>query len=162
MTKRSAKVIKASKALQMKVGTGTIDDQVLEKAQKLMDENKIDFAPLAKEHVSALVEAIQDAESKEPNGYENVDLASFSTPIMNLKGNAGSFHYQLIGDISGAVLSLLEHADRMDKKLLEIMQVLHKTILLIMAQELKGLGGKEGKQLNIAFQELCTSYAKGH
>ena len=58
MTKKSAKVIKASKALQMKVGTGTIDDQVLEKAQKLMDENKIDFAPLAKEHVSALVKAI--------------------------------------------------------------------------------------------------------
>lgn len=153
-----AKKIKASKKLQMKVGTGKIDAKVVEQAQKTIEKTKVDFAPIARPHLNkirGLVEEIQKS-----GDYGSVPIEDFTMPIMNLKANAGSFNYETVSDMSGTVLMFLENLDSLDKKVVQIIDLLHKTVLLIIAKEMKGKNHPEGKALIAAFQEVCNKYKK--
>ena len=156
MSNSKVRKITASKELQNKVGTGTIDTTKVEEAQKVIAENKVDFAPLAKPHLDALRGAIEDAQKDHSDSA--AVLESFSVPIMNLKANAGTFNYQLVSKLTDSVLLFLEGVEKIDKKIIQIIDLLYKTVLLVLAHEMKGEGGKEGEALIKAFQEVCRKY----
>ncbi len=156
MGKEDVKRIKASKELQRKVGTGTIDTRIVEKAQDVMDDNTVDFGPLARPDLDLLQKAIDNAAKDMSDG--DAVLASFKEPIMNLKSNAGTFKYQFVSQLTGTVLMFLENVDKPDKKIVQIVDVLHKTILLSLAYQMKGDGGANGKELLKSFEEICTRY----
>ena len=61
--KENVKVIKASTNLQTKVGTGPLDEKTIERCQDVMDNNDVDFAPLAMEYLNKLEEAITAVKS---------------------------------------------------------------------------------------------------
>lgn len=159
MTKKLPKTIKASRELQSKVGTGQIDEAKIAAAQKVMDEDNTEFSVLAKPDLAKLQTAINAA--KESLDDAQGVMQSFKTPIMNLKANAGSFKYEFVGDLTGMVLMLLEAADKPDSKLVKLIDSLHKTILLALANNMKGDGGQAGKELVAAFKEVCRKYAAG-
>jgi hypothetical protein len=52
--KNNARITKADLSLQSKAGTGAITPEKIEKSQKAIDENKIDFIPIATESLEAL------------------------------------------------------------------------------------------------------------
>lgn len=148
--------IKASKELQLKVGTGNINEASIKAAQKVIDEDKTEFAELARPQLKKLQDAINDASKSKADGQ--AVLQSFREPMMNLKANAGSFKYEFVGQLTGMVLMLLENLDKPDKKVIQIVDSVHKTILLALAYKMKGDGGAAGKELLAAFQVLCQKY----
>jgi hypothetical protein len=155
------KVIKASLELQQKVGTGTIEEYKVERAQKVIKENKVDFAPLARPQLEILMSAIKDAQSyTSGSGDDKAVLQTFMTPIMNIKANAATFNYPVISGLSGIVLTFLEDAKRYDKKAVQVVDLLYKTIQLVLIRKMSGEGGRDGKALQLAFQELCQKFAK--
>lgn len=157
MSKKSLpKRIKASRELQGKVGFGGIDAKKVEAAQKVMDENKVDFGPLAKPELDKLQKAIDRA--NEDLGDSRAVMESFRTPIMNLKANAGSFNYKFVSDLTAMILTFLEGIDVPNRKVVQIVDILHKTILLALAYKMKGDGGQNGKVLLEAFQKICRKY----
>lgn len=153
------KIIKASLELQQKVGSGSIAEEKIRQAQNVINENKVDFAPIAKPQLDILLSAIRDAQNYE-SGNDRAVLQSFSTPIMNIKANAATFNYPVISGLSGIVLTFLEDAKRFDKKAVQVVDLLHKTILLVLARKISGDGGRDGKALQLAFQELCRKFSK--
>lgn len=159
MAKKQPKTIKASRELQAKVGTGQIDEKKIEEAQKIMDEDDTEFSVLAKDDLAKLQQAIDSA--KKSLDDEDAVMQSFKTPIMNLKANAGSFKYEFVSSLTGMVLMLLETVEKPDKKLVKIVDSLHKTILLALASEMKGDGGKAGQELIGAFKDVCRKYTAG-
>lgn len=156
--KLEAKIIAASKELQKRVGTGKIDEKVIESAQRVMDENKVDFGPVAAPHLKEIQAALNEAKAH-PDDHKAI-MESLRTPIMNLKANAGTFNFNLISDLTGAVLMFLENVKEPDKKILQIVDLLHKTILLILAYDISGDGGELGKELLEAFTEVCHTHQK--
>jgi len=88
-TAKPPKVIKANKSLQARVGTGPLDDNVVEKCQMVMDNNDVDFAPLAMEYLDKLAEAIQTAKS--PDIEKSEAINNMTAPVMQLKANASTF-----------------------------------------------------------------------
>ena len=106
------KVYKASQMLQAKVGTGPLDERVVEKCQEIIDNNEVDFAPLAMEYLDKLSEAVK--------GIKSGDLAtkaavhSLTAPVMQLKANAATFKYTLIGNLANVMLSFLEAIKELD------------------------------------------------
>jgi hypothetical protein len=155
------KVIKASLELQQKVGTGSIEEYKIERAQKVISENKVDFGPIAKPQLEMLVAAIKEAQNyTSGSGDDKAVLQTFMTPIMNIKANAATFNYPVISGLSGIVLTFLEDAKRFDKKAVQVVDLLYKTILLVLARKMSGEGGRDGKALQLAFQELCQKFAK--
>lgn len=152
--KSEVKRIEADKKLQERVGTGKIEEETVQKAQKVMDTNQVDFGPLAKPFLDELTAALEKANAGE-GGDDKEVMESISMPIMNLKANAGTFKFELISGLTGTVLNFLENINGPDKKALQIVDLLHKTILLILAYKMTGDGGKDGKALMAAFAEVC-------
>ncbi len=156
MAKSKSKKIKASKELQFKVGTGKIDEKVIKDAQKALEDSKVDFAPLARPDLNKLQKAIDAA--REDFSDSDAVMDSIKTPIMNLKANAGSFDYEFVSNLTGMILMFFESVDKPDKKVIQIADVLHKTILLALAYNMSGDGGKNGKILFETFEQICKKY----
>ena len=150
------KRIAASLDLQKRVGTGIISESEVKRAQQVIDTNEVDFAPIARPYLKEINALVSSALSS--GDYAALDLKAFSKPVMNLKANAATFKYQLVSDLTGTVLFFLESLAKADKKVLQIIDLLHKTLLLVVAREMKGDGGKDGQALYMAFSELCRTY----
>lgn len=155
-----AKRIKANLDLQKKVGTGSIDEKKVERAQEVIKNNKVDFAPIAKPHLDELSKAIKASLGLKNPQNEKEILESYITPIMNIKANAATFNYSLISGLAGTVLTFLEDTKKYDKKVVQIVDLLYKTILLILARKMSGDGGMEGKALLGAFYDVCQKTMK--
>lgn len=157
---QETKRIKANLDLQKKVGTGSIDEKKVEKAQEVIKNNKVDFAPIAKPHLDELSKAIKASLGLKNPPNEKEILESYMTPIMNIKANAATFNYSLISGLAGTVLTFLEDVKKYDKKVVQIVDLLYKTTLLILARKMSGDGGPEGRALLNAFHDVCQKTMK--
>lgn len=160
VTDTETKRIKANLDLQKKVGTGSIDEKKVEKAQEVIKNNKVDFAPIAKPHLDELSKAIKASLGLKNPPNEKEILESYMTPIMNIKANAATFNYSLISGLAGTVLTFLEDVKKYDRKVVQIVDLLCKTTLLILARKMAGDGGPEGRALQNAFQDVCHKTIK--
>jgi hypothetical protein len=150
----TAKTIAASRELQKRVGTGEIDEKVVKKAQTVMDNNTVDFGPLARPYLTALTTAVADAR-KVPGVMDKKTVETLSVPIMNLKANAATFNYSLISGLTGVVLTFIESHEKPGRKTLQVVELLNKTIMLLVARKMTGDGGEIGMALQKAFKDVC-------
>lgn len=154
--KSQPRVIKANYVLQAKVGSGPLDEKKITECQKVMDNNEVDFAPLAEEFLNKLKIAINEAKSGEI-GLEEAKQ-SMTQPVMELKANAATFKYDLIGNLANVMLSFLEAIKSLDKTVIEIVDAHHKTLTAIIHTKMKGDGGSNGKQLEQELKDACKRY----
>lgn len=155
MSKDDVRKIKASVALQQKVGTGKIDEKAVEKAQAVMSENKVDFTPLALPQIELLQEAIKNAKG----GREDEELMNDITlPIMNLKANAATFNYPIISEICGTVLTFLEHVGKIDDEVIVIVDNLCKAVMVIVSQKITDKENPVAVGLIKEFKDVCKRY----
>lgn len=151
-----ARIIKASPMLQAKVGSGTIAEEMVEKMQQTMDETRIDFAPMAQKFLDQLEGALKKARGG--SGDDALQIARMVEPVMQIKGNAGMFGYELVGNLASTVLNFLESIKAVDKGVLEIVEAHHKTLSLIIKSKMSGSGGAHGAQLQSELQDACKRY----
>lgn len=154
--KKQPRIIKANYILQAKVGSGPLDNKVVEKCQQVIDNNDVDFAPLAKEFLDKLAEAIMRAQRDNENTREIIQ--EMSQPVMQLKANAALFKYDLIGKLANVMLSFLESVRAIDKTVIEIVDAHHKTLSVIILKKMKGDGGSHGIQLEQELKDACSRY----
>lgn len=154
---KNARIVKANRLLQAKVGMGPVDEKKIARSQKIIDENQVDFAPLAREYLAELDAAIANARAGKEDSKEAL-IASLTAPVMQLKANATMFGYGLIGNLANVMLNFLETIDEIDKDVLEIAGAHQKTLHLIIANGMKGDGGAFGKELTGELKEACKRY----
>ena len=154
--KKLARILKAIPLLQAKVGKGEISERKIKKSQRIIDENDVDFAPLALEFLEQLEAGIKAAKK----GGDDVAklIAGMSAPVMQLKGNAGMFGYSLIGRLANIMLNFLETIETIDDDVIEIAEAHHKTIHLIITNKMAGPGGDYGQELQTELKEACRRY----
>ena len=150
------KVHKADKSLQARIGTGPLDDRVVERCQDVMDSNDVDFAPLAMEYLNQLETAIEDAKNSDQSMKET--LQSLTGPVMQLKANASTFKYDLIGNLANIMLSFLEAIQEMDDDAISIVAAHHQTLKAIVLKKMTGDGGPVGKQMEDELKGACKRY----
>lgn len=148
-------VIKADRVLQAKVGTGTISEEIISRAQGVMDNNDVDFAPMAKGFLSELGESVEKA-----RGGENMDecVKVMTESVMQLKGNAKTFRYDLIGNLANVMLDFLENVEQLDNDAIEIVGAHHKTLSAIVIKKMTGDGGAYGTQMEEELRSACERY----
>lgn len=154
--KKNVRTIKASRLLQAKVGIGPVDEKKIARSQKLIDENDVDFKPLAQEYLDELDRAIRAA--REGKGDSKALIDGLIPPVMQIKANASIFGYALIGSLANVMLNFLETIDAIDKDVIEIVEAHQKTLNLIIANGMKGAGGAFGKELTTELKEACKRY----
>ena len=151
-----ARVIKASTMLQAKVGTGTIDEEKIRKMQRIMDQPKTDFVPMALQLLDELAAATANARQ---NGGDPAPLLSQMTiPVMQLKAHAAMFNYPLVGDIARNALDFLENVTTADKGVIDIIDAHHRALGLVIKGKLSGDGGAHGKIMESELKDACSRY----
>lgn len=151
-----ANIIKATYDLQKKVGKGPIDESIIKKSQEMIDTNDVDFAPVALAILERLKAKIEEA--KNPSRSFDDMKQLFIQPIMELKANATTFHYDLVGSLANVMLGFLESIKIMDKDAIEIVRAHHDSLHAIIIHKVKGHGGARGQALVSELKNACDRY----
>ena len=154
------KKYKASHDLQSRIGTGPLDRLAVERAQKEIDNNTIDFAPLGLDFLKRLDDSIQDIKSNPSTHSEEDKIKQLTAPVMELKANAAIFHYELVGNLASIMLSFLESIDKLDNDAVSIVSGHHDSLKLILKSKMKGNGGDNGKVMEQELNDACARYYK--
>ncbi len=157
-----ARFYKPPNILKEKIGSGGLAKNILEKAQQLLDENNIDFEPIAMTYMDALHRGLDRAYAPTSKATNHELMGGLINPIMQLKANGGMFDYPLVSKISDKMVDLIETAQSPDEDLQEIIQAYHATISAILHGKLKGEGGVKGDNLYFAICDACDRYHKRH
>jgi hypothetical protein len=158
--KEKVQVYEAKTNLRQKVGSGPLDPKAVARAQKAIEDNKVDFAPLGLQFLQELQEGLNDAEKHRDEEHFEEQKQALTSPVMELKANATTFHYDLVGTLATIMLNFLESIERLDKDALSIVQAHHDTLKGIIGQNIHGDGGQQGKIFVQELKDACARYYK--
>ena len=156
--RRNAEFIKPPNMLKTKVGSGGLSDDILNKAENLLENNTVDFQPLAEMYLAGLIKGIDLAKESDPNDDQEYVISRMLYPGMQLKANGGMFHYPLVTRIADKLIQFLEVIERVDIEVVEIVMAFHTTIRAVVMGRVSGDGGKHGTELMRALNEACVRY----
>lgn len=156
--RRRAEYITPPNKIKKKVGSGGLSEEILNKAQMLLETNAVDFIPLAQAYLEQLQEGIDIA--SEPFHENNTEyvISTMLYPAMQLKANGGMFHYPLVTKIADRVIQFLEVIETPDPEVVAIIQSFHKTVALVVREKIQGDGGERAKALMMNLENACQSY----
>lgn len=156
--RRKAEFVMPPNNLKAKVGSGGISDSILTKAQELLENNTIDFLPLAEMYLSSLQTGINHAKECKPEEDKEHIIATMIYPTMQLKANGSMFHYPLITRIANRLVHFLEVIADLDLDAVEIVLAFHTTMRAIVLGKIMGDGGTHGEELFEALDDACMRY----
>ncbi len=157
---KNVKFYGATTDLKQKVGMGGFDKKALEKANAYMEKADVDISPFAQENMKQIRLCIEQAESGEVRTASL--LEQIKKPIMDIKANAGMFHFALAGNISAQVLNFLENIEYLDDDALDIVKILSRTLIFVFHNKLQGDGGPKGQVLEKELGNAIQRYWEKH
>lgn len=156
--RRKADFIRPPNLLKAKVGSGGLTDDVLTKAQKLLENTGINFQPLAEMYLQTLEKAIDSARQRGPDFDPEAAITAMLYPAVQLKANGGMFHYPLVTSVADKLVQFLEVLAEPDDDALEIVAAFHTTVRAIVTGRVAGDGGRYGMELMAALSDACLRY----
>ena len=156
--RRRAEFIKPPNTIKTKVGSGGLSEDILDKAQTLLENNTVDFQPLAELYLGALMTGIEQAKNASIRDDAEHIISAMLYPAMQLKANGGMFHYALVTRIADKLIQYLEVIESPDSEAVEIVQAFHTTMRAVVLGKIAGDGGKHGAELLGALTEACMRY----
>ena len=158
---RHAEMITPPNEIKEKVGSGGIDETIINQAQKSIESNAIDFKPIAAGLLKMLDDSLKEAQSGSAKG--EIAIESLLYPVMQLKAQGTMFHFSIITEVSNVLVNFLETISGLDKDVFEII-IAHKKALqsILSNNALKGDGGQIGKDIRDALMDACNRYYKTH
>lgn len=156
--RRKAEFVRPPNVLKTKVGSGGLSEEILSKAQSLLENNTIDFLPLAEMYLGSLMKGIEQARDSESSADLEETIATMIYPAMQLKANGGMFHYPLVTKIADRLIHFLEVIEKPDIEAVEIVLAFHTTMRAVVLGKIRGDGGRHGQELLAALNDACTRY----
>ncbi len=160
--KRKADFYNPPNHLRKKVGTGGLSEEILNKAQALLENNAVDFRPLGEMYLDALLKGIELARTPPAGTKPETVISAMLYAATQLKANGGMFHYHLITKIADKLIQYLEVISQVDDESLEIIQAFHTTLRAVLLGQIKGDGGMHGAELMAALVNACYRYFEKH
>lgn len=148
-----AQVINPPQTLQGKVekgGPGAVDLEALAAAEDVIANLADDYMDWVREDLTKMekaFEALQSGEGDAMDILEKVFQVSH-----DMKGQGGSFGYDLITAVGDHLCRLVEKMDSVGPREVEMVRVHIDAMRVIITKELKGDGGDEGRQLLMGLQ----------
>lgn len=160
--KRKAEFIKPPNMIKAKVGDGGLGETILDRAQKLLENNSVDFVPLAEIYLTRMKDGIKKARDESESEDLEYLISGMLYPCAQLKANGGMFHYPLVTRIAERFVQFMEVIECVDSQVLEIAEAFYTTIKAVISGKIKGDGGKYGEELVEALNDACMRYFEKH
>ncbi|MBF0246659.1 MAG: Hpt domain-containing protein [Alphaproteobacteria bacterium] len=146
-------VIKPPMTLQAKVekgGPGAVDLKALEKAESVIANLADEYLKWVQEDFLRLEKAFNVLKSGEGDVTQNLD--NIFQIAHDMKGQGGSFGYDLMTAIGDQLCRLVEKMTKAGPREQEMIRVHIDAMRVIITKNLKGDGGNEGRQLLMGLQ----------
>lgn len=152
----TANKISAKTDLMQKVGIGEIDARDILSSQKVIDNNKVDFIPIAMRFLEELENAIVLAKNeKEPN---KKSIERIYNPVMQIKANGIIFKYALVGNLAKIALEFLDKVNELDEYVITIIDAHARTLRHLLEKRTSGDGGETGQNFEDELSKACGRY----
>ncbi|MEG3617930.1 Hpt domain-containing protein [Magnetovibrio sp. PR-2] len=146
--KPQAQVIRPPQTLQNKVdkgGPGAVDLDALAKAEDVIANLADDYLTWVQEDLVRMEAAYEEMVKGE--GDPKVLLDNVFQIAHDMKGQGGSFGYDLMTAIGDQLCRLVEKMDQVTPREIGMVRVHIDAMRVIIVKELKGDGGDEGRKL---------------
>lgn len=153
-----AAFIKPLNFLKAKVGHGKLNDEILNKAEAVLENNAVDFLPMAETCLASLMRRIEQARNHVPGEDGEALTARMLEPATDLKAGGAMCGYPLVARIADKLIQFLEAIAEPDKDAIEIVLAFHTTIRAVLTGRTTGFDGKHGDELVQALEAACRRY----
>jgi hypothetical protein len=156
---RQAEFITPPNQLKLKVGSGGLDERIIEMAQNLIDKTDFDFLPTGQRYLTALQEGIRLTGTKRGEIDGEALISTMIHPAMQLKANGAMFGYPLITVVSARLILFLEQIAAPNSEALDVVNGFANALQAIMLMGERGKDmGNRGTQLTEALDEAVRRY----
>ena len=138
---RKAVFIKPLNTLRAKVGYGGLNDEILNKAEAVLENNAVDLLPMAETCLASLMRGIEQARNHVPGEDGEALIARMLEPATDLKAGGAMCGYPLVARIADKLIPFLEAIAEPDKDAIEIVLAFHTTIRAVLTGRTTGFGG---------------------
>lgn len=163
LPRRRGEVLFPPNTLKIKVGSGGIDDDIISNAQKIIDEQTFDFAPVGQRYLAAIQEGVKMAAEQTGRIDDEALIAAVLYPAMQLKANGGMFGFPSITVIAANLIRFLEHLKRLDEDALDVVTgfIYSMDAIFLMGRDNYTLSSR-GEEIGAALDEACARYFEKH
>ncbi len=156
---RKAKIVTPLNLLKQKIGSGGLDAATLAKAEQVLEDNTIDFRPIAKELLEELDAAIQNARAFPLNDEAAVEAMLY--PAAQFVALGTMFRFPLVSEISDILINFLETITTPpNEDTLELVNAHRKAIAVVIDNNMTGKNPPQGAELKRTLTEACGRYYK--
>jgi hypothetical protein len=157
---RTARIVTPLNVLKQKIGSGGIDAATLAKAEQVLENNTIDFKPIAKELLAELDASIESAR-KNQKMKDEAYIEAIIYPAAQFLALGTLFHYPLISDISDNLINFLETVvPPPTQETLEIVIAHRMAIFAALHNNMMGRNPPQGAELKRQLTDACQRYYK--
>ena len=156
MAEDKLEVINPPNVLKEKVGNdgmGAIDLEAVEKAEKVIASLADSYLDTVAEDLRKIDEAFEKL--KAATGGRKEELMGVFQESLNLKGQGGSFGYDLMTAIGNELCRLIEKLDKAGPKEVEAIKLHIDSMKLVIGNDIKGTGGDAGEKMLAGLQQVC-------
>lgn len=149
-------VINPPNALKEKVGTGgpgAVDLEALERAEQVIAGMTDSYLDWVAEDLKKMDSAFASLQAATGDRKEEMD-AVFQISH-DIKGQGGSFGYDLMTAIGNELCRLIEKVESVGADEIVAIKLHIDSMKLVMAEDMKGQGGKEGEKMLAGLQQVC-------
>jgi hypothetical protein len=152
------KIIKPPTSIKSKVGIGgpgAVDLAAIERAEQAIANLAGDYLVWVEEDLEKIQSAVNALKSAEGDAVAS-GLNDVFQISHDMKGQGGSFGYQLMTSIGDMLCGLVEGRQEATPELLEAIQVHISTMKLVIAERMEGDGGMGGRTLLEGLVQVAT------
>lgn len=160
--KREAKFITPPNILKAKVGSGGLNEAIIERAQDVLENHTVDFGPLAEIYLKQMKEGIDEAVKIGKQSTSEEDIGKILIPCVQLKANGSMFHYPLITRIADRFVQFMEVVERLDNETLDLANAFLTALKIVISGKIKSDGADQGNALVEELNSACMRYFEKH
>ncbi len=156
MAEGKLEVINPPNVLKEKVGDdakGAIDLEALEKAEEAIASLADSYLDSVAEDIRKIDDAFEKLEAA--TGDRKEELKGVFQESLNLKGQGGSFGYDLMTAIGNELCRFIEKLDKAGPKEIEAIKLHIDSMKLVIGNDIKGDGGDTGEKMLTGLQQVC-------
>jgi len=143
-------------ALKSKVsigGAGAVDEAALRRAEEAIAGMTDEYLEWVVQDIARIEAACKELKSSSDERVEK--LQGVFQVAHDIKGQGGSFGFDLMTTIGNQVCQVIDKADSDDPDIVDVIDVHVDAMKLIVASRLKGDGGRDGELMLAGLQKVC-------